>query len=95
MSGPGRYPLRLVVQRVHDANRSCYRVIAYGDRVVYKPLELASLADVRKALGPVLPEVDAGALASLKDPDHSQIVFTTDILVDETQLQRTGLKSAE
>ncbi len=92
MPGQGMHSLRIVVQHLLEAHRSCYRVVAYGDRSVYAPLEFASQADVVHALSPILPYLDQTALASSNGADYSRIILTADVLVDDAQLQQAGLK---
>ncbi len=91
MAGNGKRSLRLVVQRRLEAHALCYRLVAYGDGAVYRPLDFPSPAEVIKSLRPLLPNLQEGELASIHDSPHTQIVFTADIVADDEQLRRVGL----
>ena len=88
MPRSGKQALRIVVQYLGEPER--YRLIAYGDEAVYRPLELTSRAAMLKALGCLIDDIDE-KMVQAEDESGNRIVFTTDISVTDSQLQAAGL----
>lgn len=88
MPRSGKQTLRIVVQYLGEPER--YRLIAYGDDAVYRPLELTSRAAMLKALGFLIDDIDE-KMVQAEDKAGNRIVFTMDISVADSQLQAAGL----
>jgi hypothetical protein len=86
-----RYPLRIVVQHLDEPNS--YRLVAYGDAVVYRPVEFASRADLVKTLHHIVPDLDESVWPSHDNLSETRIIFTAEVTIDDAQLQLAGLKT--
>lgn len=70
-----------------------YRFVAYGDGTVYRPLEFSSRIDLVRVVRSLLPQFREGLLPAQLNPRGVEIIFTADVLVDDTQIQHSGLRS--
>ena len=89
MPAPPRHSLRIVVQYLGHPHG--YRLIAYGDSALYRPLEFTSRADTLSVLRRLVGDIDESVLPSPDEAANSRIIFTADVTVTESQLQDAGL----
>jgi hypothetical protein len=89
MPEPRRYALRIVVQQLGEPER--YRLIAYSDAAVYRPLEFTSRAAIVSALRHLVADADENLLPAPEEAVRSRIVYTADVEVAELQLRDAGL----
>lgn len=92
MPTPGRHALRIVVQQLGEPSR--YRLIAYSDAAVYRPLEFASRAATLSAIRRLVADVNEDALPAQEGAASGRIVFTADVTVTESQLHNAGLSDS-
>src|SRR5215471_5186215 len=52
MPVPNCRSLRIVMQHIHVGQRASYRLVAYGNRQVFRPLEFDTVDDLLQALDP-------------------------------------------
>lgn len=76
-----------MVQYLGESQR--YRLIAYSDAAVYRPLEFTSRAAAVSALRHLVANIDENAF--FRQDRASRIIFAADIDVDERQLRDAGL----
>ena len=88
MPAPQRYALRIVVLHLGQPQR--YRLVAYGDAAVYRPLEFSSRAATVNAVRHLGIEREADLLAE-RETVNTGIVFTADVDVTDSQLRAAGL----
>jgi len=92
MSVSARHSLRLVVQHIQDRQRSCFRLVSYGDGPALRPVEFPSLEMLRKALASVFPELSEATLSIKNDARETYIVLTRDAELDDRELALLGLR---
>ncbi len=80
--------LRIVVQFLPE--HCVYRLIAYADAEVYRPLEFRSHAAVTGFLRRLGRDIDEGVPPG-EASAGSQIVFSADVELTESQLKDAGL----
>jgi hypothetical protein len=68
-----------------------YRLIAYGDAAIYRPLEFTSRAATLSALRHLITDIGEDALSAPEEGGMSRIMFTADVNVTESQLHEAGL----
>ena len=89
MTRSQKQALRIVLQQLGKPDR--YRLIAYSDAMVYRPLEFTSRDATLSALRHLVPEIKEDVLAAQDEAVNSGIDFTADVNVAESQLQDAGL----
>jgi hypothetical protein len=84
--------VRIVVQHIYNDWRSSYRLVAYGDRQVFRPLKFESLHDLLNALRSVMPDFDENSFLIRNGARDSYIVFAREVELSDSQLSTLGLK---
>lgn len=93
MTQPDRYSLKVVVQRVVEKafQRPVYRLIAYDDRQNYQPAEFGSLDGLLQAFRRAVPSFDEHILSGANNIQHTSIIFSEVMELDNAQLSVLGL----
>lgn len=89
--GRSGHSLRIVVQYIHAPQGSFYRLVAYGDSAAYRPVELASRAQLVKTLRQLVTDLDESEWPEHENLRETRIIFSADVTVDESQLRLAGL----
>jgi len=92
MWGSERISLRLVVQRISQAGKSRYRLIAYGDGT-YRPVDLESRDEMLLAVRLIVPNFSERSLREQDESLDAQIVYADEVTVDSQQLRLVGLRA--
>jgi hypothetical protein len=89
MPTPLRHALRIVVQNLGESQR--YRLIAYSDAALYRPLEFTSRAATLSVLRHLVADIDEKVIAEQDEGVNPRIVFAADVNVTDSQLHSAGL----
>jgi hypothetical protein len=87
-----RHSVRVVVQRIYSPGGFFYRLVAYGDGQTYRPTEFGTLEQLEEALRSVAPNFNGIVSAETSQAQHTSIIFSREMELDDSQLSRLGLK---
>jgi hypothetical protein len=91
--GPSnRHSVRVVVQRIYSPAGFFYRLVAYGNGETYRPSEFGSLEQLTDALRSVAPNFKGIVGPETNQAQHTSIIFSREMELDDSQLSRLGLK---
>jgi hypothetical protein len=85
------HSLRIVVQLIHESDRSVYRLVVYGDTHRYQPARFTRLEEVLEVLGLALPGFDPAIITVDHGEQRTRIIFSGDFELNEEQLRRLGV----
>ena len=82
---------RNTVHTGSSSARASYRLIGYGDRHTYRPVNFDSLDELLSVLKTALPEFDASSIPQGKQPETS-ILFANVMELSDAQLLSLGFR---